>query len=68
MNKLKRKIKLKNIFLVILILIIIFIVSCINITKWIIDSYKSNNNIKTIQKETNVIEVQDSTNTEIIKT
>lgn len=66
--KVKRKIKWKNILLLlfILILIIIFIISLVNIIKWLIDSNKINNEIDVIEENTKVIEIEDSNNTEII--
>ena len=66
--KVKRKIKWKNILLLlfILILIIIFIISLVNIIKWLIDSNKINNEMDVIEENTKVIEIEDSNNTEII--
>ena len=66
---LKRKVKWKNIviLLITIILLITFIISTINIIKWLIDSNKTNNQIEEIQNIVNIDEVSDNKNTEIIK-
>ena len=68
LNKKRRRIKWKNIFLAlfILILIITLIISSTNIIKWLIDSKNTNKEIDNINEDINIIEVEDSTNTEII--
>ena len=69
---LKRKIRIKwkNVFLALFILILIttLIISSINIIKWLIDSKNTKEEIKIINDEVNVIEVEDSAETEIINT
>ena len=66
--KKKHKIKWKNIFLAfaLLIFIIIFIISLINIIKWLIDSKNNNNQINNIINSTKVISVKDNNNTEYV--
>lgn len=69
-NKIKKiKLKWKNIILI-LIFLILFItlnISIYNIIKWKLDSNKTNEEINTIQENTNIEEVQDNKGTEIIK-
>ena len=65
----KIKLKWKNIILI-LIFLILFItlnISIYNIIKWKLDSKKTNEEINTIQENTNIEEVQDNKGTEIIK-
>lgn len=71
MNNKIKKIKLtwKNIILI-LIFLILFItlnISIYNIIKWKLDSNKTNEEINTIQENTNIEEVQNNKGTEIIK-
>lgn len=68
--KKKRRIKWKNVFLAlfILILIITLIISSINIIRWLIDSKNTKDEITVIEEETNIIEIEDSNNTEVINT
>ena len=69
-NKIKKiKLKWKNIILI-LIFLILFItlnISIYNIIKWKLDSNNTNEEINTIQENTNIEEVQDNKGTEIIK-
>lgn len=69
-NKIKKiKLKWKNIILI-LIFLILFItlnISIYNIIKWKLDSNKANEEINTIQENTNIEEVKDNKGTEIIK-
>ena len=69
-NKIKKiKLKWKNIILI-LIFLILFItlnISIYNIKKWKLDSNKTNEEINTIQENTNIEEVKDNKGTEIIK-
>lgn len=69
-NKINKiKLKWKNIILI-LIFLILFItlnISIYNIIKWKLDSNKTNEEINTIQENTNIEEVQDNKGTEIIK-
>ncbi|CCZ60470.1 srtB family sortase [Clostridium sp. CAG:710] len=69
-NKIKKiKLKWKNIILI-LIFLILFItlnISIYNIIKWKLDSNKTNEEINTIQENTNIEEVKDNKGTEIIK-
>lgn len=63
------KLKWKNIILI-LIFLILFItlnISIYNIIKWKLDSNKTNEEINTIQENTNIEEVKDNKGTEIIK-
>ena len=65
----KIKLKWKNVILI-LIFLILFItlnISIYNIIKWKLDSNKTNEEINTIQENTNIEEVQDNKGTEIIK-
>ena len=68
--KKKRRIKWKNVFLAlfILILIITLIISSINIIRWLIDSKNTKDEIINIEKETSIVEIEDSNNTEVINT
>lgn len=69
-NKIKKiKLKWKNIILILifLILFITFNISIYNIIKWKLDSNKTNEEINTIQENTNIEEVKDNKGTEIIK-
>lgn len=65
----KIKLKWKNIILILmfLILFITLNISIYNIIKWKLDSNKTNEEINTIQENTNIEEVQDNKGTEIIK-
>ena len=65
----KIKLKWKNIILILifLILFITFNISIYNIIKWKLDSNKTNEEINTIQENTNIEEVKDNKGTEIIK-
>ena len=69
-NKIKKiKLKWKNIILI-LIFLILFItlnISIYKIIKWKLDSNKTNEEINTIQENTNIEEVKDNKGTEIIK-
>ena len=69
-NKIKKiKLKWKNIILI-LIFLVLFItlnISIYNIIKWKLDSNKTNEEINTIQENTNIEEVKDNKGTEIIK-
>lgn len=69
-NKIKKiKLKWKNTILI-LIFLILFItlnISIYNIIKWKLDSNKTNEEINTIQENTNIEEVKDNKGTEIIK-
>ena len=69
MKKRKRKLKWKNIILILVIItfIVTLIISIFNIVKWKMDSNKTNDEITNIQKNVDVEEVQDTENTEIIK-
>lgn len=69
-NKIKKiKLKWKNIILILtfLILFITLNISIYNIIKWKLDSNKTNEEINTIQENTNIEEVKDNKGTEIIK-
>lgn len=61
-----KKIKYLSIFIIILS-ITILIFSIINIIRWKIDSNKTNEQIESIQKEVEIINIVDSKETEIIK-
>ena len=65
----KRRIKWKNVFLFCLILIFfnVFIISSINIIRWVIDSKKNKIQEKIIKENININEKEDNTNTEIIE-
>lgn len=69
MKRRKRKIKWKNIILILIIItsIITLLISIFNIIKWKIDSNKTNYEITNIQENINVEEIQDTENTEIIE-
>lgn len=62
------KIKWKSIILIFifLVLFIIFIISAVNILKWIIDSNNSKKQISSIIENTNITEIKDSKNTEYV--
>lgn len=65
----KIKLKWKNVILI-LIFLILFItlnISIYNIIKWKLESNKTNEEINTIQENTNIEEVKDNKGTEIIK-
>lgn len=69
-NKIKKiKLKWKNIILILIFLIpfITLNISIYNIIKWKLDSNKTNEEINTIQENTNIEEVKDNKGTEIIK-
>lgn len=65
----KRKIKWKNIILILFVLILttIFIISLMNITKWKFDSNKTKKQIDEIHKKVKIEEVVESDNIEIIE-
>ena len=65
----KRKIKWKNIIinLILLISIILFTTSIINLIKWKLDSNKIETQINEIEKITPIEEIKDNKNTEIIE-
>ena len=69
MNKKKRKLKWKNIIIILIVtaLIITLIISIFNMVKWKMDSNKTNEEIINIQEDIDVDEVEDIENTEIIK-
>ena len=69
MKKIKRKLKWKNIILILVIttFIVTLIISIFNIVKWKNDSNKTNKQIEDIQEEIKVTEVVDTENTEIIE-
>ena len=69
MKKRKRKLKWKNIILILIIItfIVTLIISIFNIVKWKMDSNKTNDEITNIQENVDVEEVQDTENTEIIE-
>lgn len=69
MKKIKRKLKWKNIILILVIMtfIVTLIISIFNIVKWRMDSNKTNDEITNIQENVDVEEVQDTENTEIIE-
>ena len=69
MNKKKRKLKWKNVIIILIVtaLIITLIISIFNIVKWKIDSNKTNEEITNIQEDIDVDEVEDTENTEIIE-
>ncbi len=69
MKKRKRKLKWKNIILILVIItfIVTLILSIFNIVKWKMDSNKTNDEITNIQENVDVEEVQDTENTEIIE-
>ena len=69
MNKKKRKLKWKNIKIILIAtaLIITLIISIFNIVKWKMDSNKINEEITNIQEDIDVDEVEDTENTEIIE-
>ena len=65
----KRKLKRKNIILILVIItfIVTLIISIFNIVKWQMDSNKTNDEITNIQENVDVEEVQDTENPEIIE-
>ena len=65
----KIKLKWKNIILILMVLILFITlnISIYNIIKWKLDSNKTNEEINTIQENTNIEEVKDNKGTEIIK-
>ena len=69
MNKKKRKLKWKNIIIILIVtaLIITLIISIFNMVKWKMDSNKTNEELINIQEDIDVDEVEDTENTEIIK-
>ena len=69
MNKKKRKLKWKNVIIILIVttLIITLIISIFNIVKWKMDSNKTNEEITNIQEDIDVDEVEDTENTEIIE-
>lgn len=68
-RRIRRKPRWNNIilFIFIIVLLVLLIVSMINIIKWNIDRTNSNKNIKDISQTTNITEVKDNSNTEIIE-
>lgn len=66
--KKKRRIKWKNVILfnIFLIFLIIFIISIINVIRWLIDSNNTNNQITNIIEKTDIINIEDNENTELI--
>lgn len=68
MLKRRLKIKKKNFILFIgfIILVIVFIVSSINVVLWAVDSKKTDKVIESIEKVTDVKEIEDNSSTEII--
>lgn len=69
MNRKKRKIKWKNIILLLIILIFLttFIISVINIIKWKIDSNKTEKQVNKIQEIVKMEEISENDNIEIIE-
>lgn len=70
MKRKRRRIRWGNVilFLIILTFIVTLIISSINIIKWSGDSQNTNNNIDKVQENTQINEVSDSEETEIIET
>ncbi len=68
-KKKKRKPKWKNIilFAIILVFLTIFIISSINIIKWLIDSKSTEKQINEVQEKVEVVEKEDNESTEIIE-
>lgn len=68
MKKKKRRIRWNNVslFVIILIFLSILIIASINIINWLKDSKNTSTEIEVIQEEIEVIEKEDSVNTEII--
>jgi sortase B len=66
--KKKRRIKWKNVtlFCIFLIFLVIFIISIINVIRWLIDSNNTNNQITNIIEKTDIINIEDNENTELI--
>jgi sortase B len=69
MTKTKRKIKWKNLVLIIvfIVLLFLFIYSSINVIKWFIDKKQTESNLQKIESITEVKEIDDSKQTEIIE-
>ena len=69
MKRRKRKIKWKNVILILIITIftITLAISVFNIVKWKMDSNKTNDEITNIQENVDVEEIPDTENTEIIE-
>ena len=67
-HKKKLKIKWKNVILAVLLLMfsILFLISIINILRWLIDSINSKNEIKNIIDSVSIEEITDNNNTELI--
>ena len=65
----KRRIKWKNVILAFLFLVflIIFIISIIKIIKWVSDNKRTSNQIKEINKITDIIVIEDNEKTEVIE-
>lgn len=65
----KRRIKWKNVILAFLFLVflIIFIISIIKIIKWASDNKRTSNQIKEINKITDIIVIEDNEKTEVIE-
>ncbi len=65
----KRKLNLKNTFIIILFMtcLITFLFSCYKIINWVFDSKSINDQINAIREITNIKENEDSDDTEIIK-
>lgn len=66
--KVKRKVKWKNILLLIFIImcIITIIISIVNITKWFLDSKDTNNQINNLKEDIKIKTKEDNKNTKII--
>ena len=64
-----KKLKVFNLFLLMIFVLLLCtaVYSSINIVKWLIDSQKTNSQIDKINNKTNVNEVNDNENTEIIE-
>ncbi len=69
MKRRKRKIKWKNVILILVIItfIVTLAISVFNVVKWKMDSNKTNDEITNIQENVDVEEVPDTENTEIIE-
>ncbi len=67
--KKRKKLKVFNLFLLMIFVLLLCtaVYSSINIVKWLIDSQKTNSQIDKINNKTNVNEVNDNENTEIIE-
>ncbi|MDO4963281.1 MAG: class B sortase [bacterium] len=68
MKRKRRKIKWKNVILLLFLLVFttIFIISLVNIIKWLVDNKNSDKVIEEIYETTDINEVNDNENTEII--